>query len=220
MTPAQVQALFEDGGGNFRFARWSRPIVPVVFGVEEATLAVVKGAIEAVAGLAGHQLAETDPEMGANLMIFFLRDWDEVTSVPDLEHLVPELPGKLHQLKSDGANQYRLFRFEEDGSVRAAFLFLRMDGILSEMAAVDLALGQAVRLILVWGQMAFAKVSPLATLNGQSVLRPEIAALVKAAYQPELPAGSEDKAMALRLFARLNIIDADLSASPDGGDDQ
>eukprot|EP01036_Dinobryon_divergens_P039337 gene39337-51841_t len=63
MTPDQVQALFTRADGTYLFARWGRPIVPVVFGVEDATLAVVKGAVEAVVALAGHKMAETDPEL-------------------------------------------------------------------------------------------------------------------------------------------------------------
>ena len=70
----EIEALFAGGDGQYRFARWGRPIVPVVFGVDDATLSVVKGAIEAVVALAGHKMAETDPEIGANLMVFFLSD--------------------------------------------------------------------------------------------------------------------------------------------------
>ena len=71
MAPEEVEALFTRSSGEYLFARWGRPIAPVVFGVEEATLQVVKGALEAVVALAGHQLAETDPELGSNLMVFF-----------------------------------------------------------------------------------------------------------------------------------------------------
>ncbi|MEL7181186.1 MAG: hypothetical protein AAFN63_15255, partial [Pseudomonadota bacterium] len=66
-----AEQLFTRADGSYVFARWGRPIVPVVFGVDEASLAVFKGAIEAVVTLAAHQMAETDPELGANLMIFF-----------------------------------------------------------------------------------------------------------------------------------------------------
>ncbi|MEY4872630.1 MAG: hypothetical protein RLZZ563_1960, partial [Pseudomonadota bacterium] len=48
MQADQVEKLFTRGDGTFLCARWGRPIVPVVFGVEDATLAVVKGAFEAV----------------------------------------------------------------------------------------------------------------------------------------------------------------------------
>jgi hypothetical protein len=48
MTPDQIEAHFTRSDGSYLCARWGRPIVPVVFGVDDATLAVVKGAIEAV----------------------------------------------------------------------------------------------------------------------------------------------------------------------------
>ena len=63
MTPDEIAPLFTRADGNYLFARWGRPIAPVVFGVTEQTLAVVKGACEAVVALAGHRMAETDPEL-------------------------------------------------------------------------------------------------------------------------------------------------------------
>ena len=205
MTPADVQAHFTDADGNYRFARWGRPIVPVVFGLDDLSLPVVKGAIEAVVTLAGHAISETDPEMGANLMVFFVADWDELADVPDLEGLVPELDGLLGRLKAEAANQYRLFRFERDGSIRAAFVFLRMDGALAEMTAQDLTLAQVVQVILLWGVGAFSERSPLAMTGGVAVLRPEIAALIRAAYAPVLPGAADDASHALRLFARMGM---------------
>ena len=59
-----VTALFTRADGQFLFARWGRPIVPVVFGVEDGTVSILKGAIEAVVALAGHKMAETDPGTG------------------------------------------------------------------------------------------------------------------------------------------------------------
>ena len=47
MTPEAVQALFTRADGTYAFARWGRPIAPVVFGVEDETLSVIKGALEA-----------------------------------------------------------------------------------------------------------------------------------------------------------------------------
>lgn len=117
MTPEDVAALFTRSDGSYLFARWGRPIVPVVFGVEDETLAVVKGACEAVVALAGHQIEELDPELGANLMVFFFRDWAELTEVPRLDALVPDLGPLVARLSAEGANQYRLFRFDEEGAI-------------------------------------------------------------------------------------------------------
>ena len=133
MTADEIQALFTRADGSYLCARWGRPIVPVIFGIEDASLPVVKGAIEAVVALAGHRMAETDPELGANYLLFFIRDWADLLAVPDLDRLIPDLAELVARLQAAGANQYRVFRFDPDGGIRACFAFVRMD---AELAAV------------------------------------------------------------------------------------
>ncbi|WP_210093586.1 hypothetical protein [Ruegeria sp. HKCCSP346] len=203
MTPEEIEALFTRESGEFLFARWGRPIVPIVFGVEDETLSTVKGAFEAVVTLAGHKMAETDPELGVNCMVFFFRDWKELLDVPDLDRLIPDLAPLVGRLVRADANQYRIFRFEEDGAIRAAFVFLRMDKQLSKIPAETLALSQVVQTILLWSDTAFRTQSPLAVAGETTILRPDIAALIRAAYDPVLPGSAQDASHALRLFARL-----------------
>ncbi|MDR0810152.1 MAG: hypothetical protein LBE86_13675 [Gemmobacter sp.] len=202
MDTTTIEALFTRTDGTFLCARWGRPIVPVVFGIEDDTLSVVKGAIEAVVALAGHRMAETDPELGANLMMFFFRDWAELPQVPGLDRLVPGLGPLCGRLAAQEANQYRLFRFDPEGAIRAAFVFLRMDTALAAMPVETLALTQAAQMILLWSDRAFADASPLARAGDTVLLRPEIGALIRAAYDPVLPAVAHDPAHALRLAAR------------------
>ena len=193
MTPDQIEPYFTRPDGSYLCARWGRPIVPVIFGVEEETLQVLKGAIEGVVGMSGHKMAETDPELGANLMVFFCRDWDELLGVPDLDKLLLELNSLVPRLTAQAANQYRIFRFDADGAIKACFVFLRIDKSLADMPAQTLCLSQAVQTIVLWSEAAFAQRSPLATLpGGKTVLRPEIADLVRAAYDPVLPAAAAD----------------------------
>ena len=204
MTPQEVEAHFTRSDGSYGFARWGRPIAPVVFGVEDATLAVLKGAIEAVVTLADHKMAETDPELGSNLMVFFCRDWTELLGVPDLDKLLPELGALVTRLTDQAANHYRIFRFDADGAIKACFVFLRIDKSIAKMPAQTLCLSQAVQTIVLWSEAAFAQRSPLAILpGGKTVLRPEIADLVRAAYDPVLPAAAADPSHALRLSARI-----------------
>jgi len=203
MGPAEIEALFTRRDGAYLFARWGRPVVPVVFGVEDASLAVFKGAIEAVVALAGHRMAETDPELGANLMVFCFRDWAELLEVRDLGRLVPELPALVARLEGAGANQYRLFRFDADGAIKAAFVFLRMDDALAGMPAETLALAQAVQVVLLWSERAFEGTSPLARVGERVILRPEIGAVIRAGYDPVLPGVARDPSHALRLAARM-----------------
>jgi hypothetical protein len=204
LTADEIAALFTRPDGSYLFARWGRPIVPVVFGVDDATLAVVKGAVEAVVTLAGHKMAETDPELGANLMLFFVRDWDDLRGVPNLDQLVVGLHPLLDRLAAAEANQYRVFRFDPDGAIKAAVVFLRMDAHLSEVPAETLALSQAVQVILLWAERAFADAPPLARAGDFEILRPEVGDLIRAAYDRVMPAMAQDPSHALRLAARVN----------------
>ena len=204
MNAEDVAACFTRPDGSYHFARWGRPIAPIVFGVEDATLEIVKGAIEALAVVSGHKLAETDPELGANLMFFFFREWDELLDVPDLGRLIPDLPALVARIKAAGANQYRSFRFDNAGAIQAAFVFVQMDAAMSKLPAEDLALAQVVQVMLLWSEQSFAQRSPLAKApDGTVLLRPEISALIAASYDPVMPVASEDASHALRLAARM-----------------
>ena len=203
MTPQDIEAIFTRSDGRFAFARWGRPIAPVVFGVDDATLAVVKGAVEATCQLVRQPIVETDPELGSNLMMFFFREWAELGGVPGLDQLVPDMGPLVERLQAVGANQYRLFRFDAAGAINACFVFLRMDEQLSALPAETLALGQVVQSLLLWSDVAFRDVSPLAKHEGNTVLRPDVADLLRAAYDPVLPAAAQETSHALRLFARM-----------------
>jgi hypothetical protein len=203
LTASDVEAFFTRSTGEYLFARWGRPIVPIVFGTDDATLATVKGAVEALATLTGHQMAETDPELGVNLMVFFFRDWDELLSVPDLGRMVDGLADTVERLKRAQANQYRAFRFDQDGAIKAAFVFVRMDDAMSVLPAADIALMQAVQVMVLWSDTAFNTRSPLARAGDTAVLHPDIAALLAACYDRVLPVVARDPSHALRVAARL-----------------
>ena len=205
MKLQDIERLFTQTDGTYRFARWGRPIVPVVFGVDDATLGVIKGAIEALVFMAEHKMSDTDPELGANLLMFFFRDWDELAQTPDLDRLVPDFDPLLDRLKASDANQYRLFRFDEAGAIKAVFVFIRLGRALANVPAEDLALAEAAQVMLLWSDQAFAGTGPLGKAGDQVVLRPDIAAVIKAGYDPVMPQMSEDKSHALRLLARLTM---------------
>jgi len=207
VTPEDVEAHFTRTDGSYHFARWGRAISPVLFGVDEASLKVLKGAIEAVVVLAGHKLSDVDPELGANLMMFFVRDWQELADTPNLEKMIPDLAGLVSRLRGADANQYRTFRFDDMGAIKACFVFLKMDDAMAAQSAESLALSQVVQAILMWSQAAFASKSPLARISGDGaiILRPEIGELIRAAYDPVLPPVADDRSHAIRLFARMDI---------------
>lgn len=114
-------------------------------------------------------------------------------------------PTSSRGLGAAGANQYRVFRFDPDGAIRAAFVFLRMDESLAGMPAEVLALAQAVQTILLWSDRAFDGASPLVRVGERVVLRPEIGAVIRAGYDPVLPVMSREPVHALRLVARARL---------------
>jgi hypothetical protein len=203
MTADEIEALFTRQSGEYAFARWGRPLAPVVFGVDDKTLGVIKGAIEAVSQLAGTSVTETDPELGTNFIWFFFTDWSELLDVPNMDRLVPDLDPLVTRLIAADANQYRIFRFDEAGAIKACFVFLRMDEHLSKVPAETLALSQVVQSFLLWSYTAFRDRSALAVAGETTVLRPDVAALIRAAYDPVMPAVASDASHALRLCARI-----------------
>lgn len=204
LDAAAVAAFFTRADGSYLCARWARPIVPVAFGIDEPTRAALRDAVAAVADLAGHPVAATDPELGANLMFFFLRDWAELAGVPGLDRLIPDLWPLLGRLEAAGANQYRVFRFDPGGGIRACFAFVRLDAELAALPAAAVVLGQAVQAILLWSDLAFRDRPALARApSGAVVLRPEVAAVIRAAYDPVLPGAATAPAHAPRLLARI-----------------
>jgi len=189
MDAQTVEKLFTRSGGDYAFAR----------------LSLIKGAVEAVCQLAGHEMVELDPELGANFMWFFLEDWRELLEVPNLDRLIPELAPLVERLVAGDANQYRIFRFDDAGGIQACFVFLRMNDDLKSVSAETLALSQVVQSILLWSDLAFRDRSPLAVANGTTVLRPDIAEVIRAAYDPVMPLAAQDASHALRLAAPWHI---------------
>ena len=206
-TVTEIEELFTRTDGNYVFSRWGRPISPVVFGVLDETLGLVKTAIKVVCSTCGHPTSELDPELGSNLMVFFFSEWDELRAVPELDQLIPKLGNVVDRLQVLAANQYRAFRFDDVGAIQACFVFLRVDEALEQLSADSLALAQVVQAMLLWSPTAFRNKSPLAVLeNGTTVLRPEIAAVLRAAYDPTMPARANDPSHALRMEARIRLI--------------
>ncbi|NNU81268.1 hypothetical protein HMH01_12555 [Halovulum dunhuangense] len=213
MTPEKVESLFTRSDGSFQFARWARPLAPVVFGTDDASIGALKGAIRDVAALGDLRLVDTDPELGANLLIFFVSDWSELDGVAHLDRLVPDLSQLLDRLTQAGANQYRSFRFDADGAIRLCLIFLRYDADLAAVSARTLAVAQMAQSMLLWSDTAFRAESPVAVLakGGEAIVRPEVAALIRAAYDPVLPAASRTPAHAHRLAARARLLLGDLA---------
>ncbi len=202
-----IEAYFTRSDGQYIFARWGRPIAPVVFGVQDETLLTLKTAIQSMVVLANHELVETDPELGANAMFFFFLSWDELLEVNDLDRIIPDLGNLVERLKSTHANQYRFFRFDTDGGIKAVFNFISMDENLTSVPAEVLCLNQVVQMFLLWSDDAFKDNSPtLITKKGGVIINPIIGDIVRAVYDPTMPLVSNDKSHALRAQARIDLL--------------
>jgi hypothetical protein len=206
----RVARLFTRENGDFHFARWGRALAPVTFGTNDEGAEIVERALADVAGLAGLPMAGTDPELGANLMTFFCEEWVELGGVPTLDRLIPGLPQLISVLAAAGANQYRIFGFDENGAIRICLILLRYDADLRSVSAQTLAMGQAAQSILLWSEAAFRAETPVALIpgSGRAVVKPWFADLVRAAYDPVLPCAAEDAAFAFRLSARMEAMAA------------
>ncbi|MFK7944575.1 MAG: hypothetical protein AB8B85_16915 [Paracoccaceae bacterium] len=201
---AWVEAQFTRRDSAFRFARWGRPLVPVIVGTNDEGCRVFEAGIAAVAKVAGLETGELDPELGANFLVFLVNDWAELTEAPNLVRLIPNLTDLIATLTEHEANQYRVFNFTEAGAIRLCITMLRYDGELQRVSAQTLAVGQAVQGMLLWSDGAFTDESPIAlTDDGVCVVKPSVAALLRASYDPVLPDASIDTSLALRLAARM-----------------
>ncbi|MEM7506789.1 MAG: hypothetical protein AAF415_08580 [Pseudomonadota bacterium] len=206
--PDHIATLFTRSDGSFRFARWGRPLAPVVYGTNDEGIRVVEEALRSVAGLAGLEIQELDPELGANFLVFFSRDWAELRQVPHLEKLIPDLDKLVNMLAAAGANQYRIFGFDDRGAIRICITLLRYDDDLQRVSAQTLAVSQCVQAMLLWSDSAFTEESPIALVEdksgaGRCIVKPWYADLIRAAYDPVLNDTAEDASFALRLGARM-----------------
>ena len=70
-----------------------------------------------------------------------------------------------------------------------------------------LALSQVVQTVLLWSDTAFGEQSPLAVVpGGATIFRPDIDGVIRAAYDPIMPVVAYDPSHALRLCARIEVV--------------
>lgn len=204
MSAEQVENMFT-ASGKYQFARWGRPIAPVVFGTDDASLGAIKDAFQTVASLADMVLAETDAELGANFLVFFCSDWAEIAEVENLHHLLPDVKGLTERLTKQNANQYRKFTLDENGAIKMCILLLRYDDQLASISVQALATSLMAQSLLTWSKVAFIFKSPIGMIeeNNMAIVRPVIAALIRSAYDKTMPDVAKDTSHAMRLSARV-----------------
>ncbi|MEO1918375.1 MAG: hypothetical protein ABGW81_01420, partial [Paracoccaceae bacterium] len=76
---------------------------------------------------------------------------------------------------------------------------------MAQLWAEALATGQMAQAMLLWSPSAFLEKSPIGIIdaNNMAIVRPEIAALIRSAYDPTLPDTAGETSHALRLEARV-----------------
>ena len=208
----RIQRLF--GGDQFKFARWGGPISPVVVGLDDKGCKLFEEAIGAVAELAGAKIEEIDPEMGANFMVYVMSDWVHATRAPNLPNFLPDLPALIQRLTEANANRYRVFAFDDAGAIRAAITLLRYDEQMQAAPVDYIALTEAALGMLVYDEAGVAADRPVVMArfeddDARAIMSPWHAMLLRAAYDPAIPAGSKDPALAMRLAARIDVQEAD-----------
>lgn len=207
----RIRRLFGGAdGGAFKFARWGCPIAPAVIGLDETGARLFTEAVRAVAEIARHPTEDLDPEMGANFLIYVMRDWADAARAPNLPNFLPALPGLIERLNAAEANRYRVFAFDDQGAIRAAITLLRYDEQMRAAPVDYIALSEAALGLLVYDEAGVADDRPVVMKafgegDARAVLSPWHAGLLRAAYDPVIPAGSKDPALALRLAARLGF---------------
>ena len=214
LSAQEIETLFTRTDGSYAFARWARPIVPVVFGIDDDSLTHLKAAIAQTVAVTGGILQDTDPELGANFMWFFCQNWDEISLIPDLGKLVPDLDETLATLTKTKAAQHRMFIYDSDGAIKMCIVFLRMTGAVADLSIQALGVGETLQSLLLWSDKSFESDSPIATLkdNGICIVKPKYAALVRAAYDSTMPASAGDASHVLRLFPRVAKLFGDMEA--------
>ena len=206
MSDNPVQSLFLRDG-KYHFSRWAKPLSPVIFGVDDSSLIAIKEAFSDVLSLTPLKLSEFDPDLGANLLMFFCSRWPELSTIPNLNKLIPNLVDLLETLDNNQANQYRTFSFSPDGAINFVVVLLKYDLELSSVSVQTLAVSQMLQSVLLWSPDAFKEDSPIAVVKqtNRCVVKPFYAALLKAAYDPVLPNYSLDEIHAMRLEARVGV---------------
>ena len=170
--------------------------------------------------MAGAEIDEIDPELGANFQIYVFGSWDQAKRAPNLPNFLPDLDDLIARLTEANANRYRVFAFDDAGAIRAAITLLRYDEQMQAAPVDYIALTEATLGMLVFDEVGVANDRPIVMArfeNGdaRAILTPWHAKLLKAAYDPAIPAGSKDPNLALRLAARIDVQDGDAAHGTD-----
>jgi hypothetical protein len=205
MTPDEIRTYFSTPNQGYFFARWNRPIVPVVFGDHCLEPDLLKAALGRLGELTGQPVDLAAPASSMNYGTLVVRDWRDLTDMPGVPRLMPNLAKLAAQLEAEGANQYRVFQRDWRGGIKRCFAAIRTGtGRFADLTPESMALRQVTLSFLQWSIPGIVKVGLVGPgPDGRDDLKPQTAALLKAAYDPALPTSSKDPRHAEALAARM-----------------
>lgn len=199
---ARTMALFADGDGGVRFARWSTPIRAEVFGLDAASRDVVLRVFAEAAALIGRAPEEASSESGdasvaapATLTLFVVSEWRALGDAPGLDRLVDDPSRLAAMLEADGRDVHRLYDLDESAGLTRMVVVARAGEALTAMSAQAAALGLAAQSLLAFAPNAFVDDAPVAVRrSGRGVLKQWFERLLNAAYADDAPNASTDPA--------------------------
>ncbi|MCX7644165.1 MAG: hypothetical protein N2Z62_02570 [Rhodobacteraceae bacterium] len=201
MTPAEVAAFFTHGDGSYRFARWVRPIVPFVVGGGEGFAACIRHGLAEVAAISGHPAEPEGAPVDLTWAVLGVERWRDLPALPGAEAAIPGLAALATRLEAQDATQFRSFRRAAAGGIAGVTTVLRLPRLLERFPAEVVGVRQAVLAHLTW---SVPKLTSWNMMDEAHRLRPEMVALLRAAYAPGLPAAADDAGHAACLAAAMS----------------
>lgn len=201
-TPETITAAFTRPEG-FRFARWSVPIAPMIYGLDPDSTRLMKAGLHLICDLTNHPYEDSDPVNGYNHVTLHCADWAELRDVPPLGPGI-DAAALADELIARDLPRHLVFWFDENGGIIRALHLVRVDHALAELPADLLSLIHAMMAHLHWGPEAASEGWVQPGPEGAQV-RADLLDLLRAAYDRIIPVASSDPAIALRLAARLQI---------------
>jgi hypothetical protein len=201
MTPAEVAAFFTHRDGGYRFARWVRPIVPFVAGGGADFAAVIRRGLSEVASISGHPADPDGAPVDMTWAVLCVERWRDLPALPGAEAVIPGLVALVSRLEAQDATQFRSFRHDAGGGIVGVTSVLRLPRLLDRFPAEVVGVRQAVLAHLTW---SIPKLMSWNMMDAGHRLRPEMVALLRAAYAPGLPVAADDARHAGRLAAEMS----------------
>jgi hypothetical protein len=200
VTPDEIAAYFTKPNGEFLFRRWASPIVPHAFGPTAPESEVLYQAFDTISALSGHPVVRAPDGVGMNLTFFFINEASDMMKLPGAEGFLGMLAMLVKQLMSGKSALRRNFTTDDKtGAISQMTMIARTSGWLRHHPPESLALRLAVLTHLTWALRRDQKAPPLLVADAPGGVHPNVAAILRVAYDPSLPDASTDKALCTQI---------------------